>query len=118
MFSFQKLQVWQKSLKLYEEINKLIKNQNMKGDYDLKDQIKRSSLSISTNIAEGVGREKTKEKKQFMNIAKGSLYETVSLLIILKNNGYCSERTFNEMFLLCEEISKMLYTIIKSKNFI
>ncbi len=118
MFSFQKLTVWQKSIDLIDELDEIFKLHKMKGDYELKDQLKRAILSISTNIAEGVGREKTGEKKQFLNIAKASVYETVSLMFVLNRKKYCSNETFSKVYKICDEIAAMLYSMIKNKSFI
>ena len=112
MFSFEKLEVWKKSMELLMEIHDVLKKIRMKGDFELKDQLKRAALSVPTNIAEGVGREKTKEKKHFLNIAKASVYETVSLLIIMKWKKYLSE-----MYKKCDIIAGMLYALIRSKKF-
>jgi len=55
------------------------------------DQIRRSCLSISANIAEATGRETLKERRYYFNVARGSVYETVSLLHILKSSQYIND---------------------------
>ncbi|MCK4665518.1 four helix bundle protein [Candidatus Dependentiae bacterium] len=90
----------------------------MPGEFELRDQLKRAVLSISTNIAEGIGREKTGEKKHFLGYAKGSVFETVSLIMVMKRKKLCSERSFTKIYSLCEEISKMLFSMISSNTFL
>ena len=99
------------------EIDEILKHKRMKGNYELKNQLKRAVLSVPTNIAEGVGRDKTKEKKQFLNIAKGSVYETVSLLIVMKKKKYLAEEDFVEIYKQCDIIAGMLYVMIRSNKF-
>ena len=74
MFSFQKLTVWQKSIDLIDEIDEILNYKRMPGEFELRDQLKRAVLSISTNIAEGIGREKTGEKKTFSRLCKGVVF--------------------------------------------
>ena len=118
MFSFQKLTVWQKSIDLIDEIDEILNYNKMPGEFELRDQLRRAVLSISTNVAEGIGRENTGEKKHFLGYAKGSVFETVSLMFVIRRKNYCSEETYNSIYNLCDEIAAMLYSMIKSKDFI
>ncbi|MBU1706253.1 four helix bundle protein [Patescibacteria group bacterium] len=108
MFKFERLEVWKKAVETYELISEETFKINQKDQYSLGEQIRRSSLSISTNIAEGTGRNSSKEAKYFFNIAKGSVYETVSLLVIMKKRGYLEEEKFREFYNICDEIAMML----------
>jgi four helix bundle protein len=84
MFKFERLEVWKKAVSLYEQVSFLSRTIDQKEQFSLEEQIRRASLSVSTNIAEGTGREGEKESRHFFNIAKGSVYEVVSLLYIMR----------------------------------
>lgn len=76
--------IYKKSLNLIKSTYSLLrKNESLKRDFSLCDQIKRSSISVSTNISEGYGRSK-KYFKNFLGIASGSANETITLLQIIE----------------------------------
>lgn len=85
MFKFESLEVWKKSVSLYEKVSQISNDISQMDQYSLGEQLRRAALSISTNIAEGTGREGNKEAKYFFSIAKGSVYEVVSLLHIMRH---------------------------------
>ncbi|MBF0479236.1 MAG: four helix bundle protein [Candidatus Omnitrophica bacterium] len=113
MFSFEKLEVWQESLKLVLEINKLTKIFPKEEMFALSSQMKRAVLSISLNIAEGSGRSTKLDFKRFVQIAIGSTNETVTCLFVAKNQKYIDEIIFSQFYLKLESISKMLYSMEK-----
>ena len=113
MFGFEKLDVWHKAVNLIVQIDEVVKKLPKNEFYSLGDQIKRAVLAISTNIAEGTGRNSKKEASYFFNVARGSTYEVASLSKVLKIKGYLSEETFEKLYFSCEEISKMLSGMIK-----
>ncbi|MCK9207486.1 MAG: four helix bundle protein [Salinivirgaceae bacterium] len=78
----------------------------------LKGQVEAASVSVASNIAEGKGRWLQKEFVHFLFIARGSLFETVSLLTIFKMRGYLTEIEYNELLSKAAEISKMLSGLI------
>lgn len=86
--SYKDLDVWQKSIELVKEIYILVKYLPKEETYALSDQIRRSAVSIPSNIAEGSGRNGTKEYIQFLYIALGSLCELETQIIIAKEIGY------------------------------
>jgi len=108
MFKFERLEVWKKSIAIYEKVCELSKVIDQREQFSLGDQIGRAALSISTNIAEGTGREGNKESKYFFNIAKGSLYEVLSLLYVMKNRGYLKTPDYETLYQECDEIARML----------
>jgi four helix bundle protein len=95
---------------IYELTNKYPKSER----YGIVSQIRRSVVSISSNIAEGAGRESVKEFKQFLNIARGSSYELETQLRISKNMGYISNVDYKKVEIKLVEIEKMIYALIKS----
>jgi four helix bundle protein len=85
-------------------------------DFGLRDQIRRSAVSIASNIAEGDERETDKESVRFFYIAKGSLAELRTQLMIALEIGYLDKDEFAKIELDCSEIGKMLGGIIKHRS--
>ena len=85
-FLFEHLDVYQKALEFFEEIEK-ITNKLSRRDWILTDQLRRAALSISLNIAEGSGRNTTKDKKHFYYMVRGSVFECVPVLEILNKRN-------------------------------
>ena len=99
--------VYQKAKQVYEIINDKILPKLT--DRAIKDQLKRSSLSIVLNIAEGTSRTSNADRRHFFVIARGSTYETYAIIDLLKIESEFIKSTLD----LLEEISKMLYSLIK-----
>lgn len=115
IFSFQKLIVWQKAIEFSELVIKVIdKIKAPRNHFRLIEQLESASTSVAMNIAEGKGRQTTKEFIQFLYIARGSLFEVVTLLIILKNAGWLECDEFNLLQGKSEEIAKMINSLISS----
>jgi four helix bundle protein len=100
--------VWQKAKSLTVEIYKASNHGNFARDFGLRDQIRRAALSIPSNIAEGFGRGGNKEFLQFLSIAKGSLYELKTQLIIAKEIEYLDNEIFIKISNDSDEVGKML----------
>ena len=107
-FRFEKLEVWKKSVVLYQKLSELTDFINQREQFSLGEQTRRAALSIPSNIAEGTGIEGDKEAKYFFNIAKGSVYEVVSLLYVMKEKGYLKAQEHEALYEQCDEIAKML----------
>jgi four helix bundle protein len=112
MQSFKELIIWQKSMELVEEVYRIIRLLPPEEKYALADQIKRSAVSIPSNIAEGKGRNSDREFLRFLNIANGSAYELETQLIICQRLGYIKAEQLLIAFQLCNEIGRMLNAII------
>ena len=110
-FLFEGLEVYKKSLGFVINIYAL--NGSLQDKF-IKDQLRRASLSIPLNIAEGQGRLHTKEKKQFYNVARGSVLECVSLIQISLELRYIESNKYQELYELATEISKMLCGLLNS----
>ena len=108
IYSFEKLDVWRKSCLLAKEIY-LITNKYFPQSekYGLSSQIRRSSISVSSNIAEGTSRNSGKEQARFTNIAYGSLMEVLSQILIVRDLNYIDETHYLK-------IRKMINTISSS----
>ncbi|MBB1269281.1 four helix bundle protein [Shewanella sp. SR44-3] len=108
---FQKLEVWQLSYQLSSSIYLATKDLR---DWGFKDQITRSGLSVPSNIAEGIERQGIKEQIQFLYIAKASLAERMTQLMIGRDIGYLDASFVDEKLQIAERISGMLAGLIKS----
>lgn len=113
MFDFEKLSVYCKSKIFNTKIKALLKT-NKTIDRFMSNQIRRASLSIPINIAEWSWRFTKNDKKYFYIIARGSLYEIISLLDIMKDDNIITWEEFLDYYKKWEEISKMLLGLIKS----
>jgi four helix bundle protein len=115
MFAFEDLLVWQKAMDLAEAVIKEIDNFDApRKHFRIIEQLEAAVISISSNIAEGKGRYSKKEFIHYLYIARGSLFETISLLILVCRLGWIKSATLAELKLSGEEISKMLNSLIKS----
>ncbi len=107
-FSFENLEVWQKSIDFAILVYKMTKSFPKEEVYGLSSQIQRASVSISSNIAEGSSKKSFKEQARFSEISFGSLMEVLSQLILAKDLEYITEKTYSEMRKSIEEISRLL----------
>lgn len=110
---FEDLQIWKRAHALTVEIYKSTKTLR---DYSFIDQIRRASVSISNNIAEGFERKSEKEFKNFLNIAKGSCGEVRSMLHVGYPLDYFDKRGYDRFISETTEISRMIAGFMKSLN--
>ena len=110
--SFRDLLVWQKAMKLVERAYAVSKNFPTDERYALTSQLKRASVSVPSNIAEGYGRNSTIDYIRFLQIALGSLYELDTQLELAARLGYASEDVTKDTLELCAEMEKMLIALI------
>lgn len=111
MGSYKELIVWQKSFALVLEIYSLLKDMPSDEKFGLTSQIRRCSVSVPSNIAEGFGRQSQKSFSQFLKISRGSLFELETQLLLTKELKMIA--IDDEVFASIEEISKMLNSFIK-----
>ncbi len=112
--SYKDLLIWQKGIELTEKVYQLVKSFPNQELYALTSQIKRCTISIPSNIAEGYGRKSTKNYIQFLRISRGSLFELETQLIIANKLNYITDKEIADtIFNLIEEEGKMLNSFIK-----
>lgn len=116
--SFTDLITWQEGHRLVLLIYKATDNFPQKEVYALTSQIRRASVSITSNIAEGFSRNSSKEKIQFFYMALGSITELQNQLIIAKDIKYINEQTFNEIWNLSVVVNKLANGLIKNLKII
>jgi len=108
MFRFEQLEVWQESMNLCERVYRLSQSFPAAEQYGITSQVRRSAVSISANIAEGAGRSTDGDFARFLDIALGSLMETVSHLTLAKRLQFLDESKHKEVYEACESIGRML----------
>jgi four helix bundle protein len=112
--SYKDLLVWQKGIVIVKEIYLLCSDLPKDEMYGLQSQMKRASISIPSNIAEGYGRNYTQNYIQFLRMARGSLLELETQIIISKELGFIKTDKFNQIINLITEENKMLNAFIKA----
>jgi len=113
MFKFERLEVWQLAVELYEHVAQVADALPVREQRSLGDQLRRAALSVSANIAEGTGREGVREAKHFFNIAKGSVYEVVSLLEVARRRGQLGDGAHSDFYARCDRIAGMLSGLLR-----
>lgn len=113
MHKVEDLKIWQKSIELAKAVYDLISYLPTDEKYGLSSQLKRSAISITSNIAKGAGRNSENEFKQFLSIANGSTYELQTQLILTIELGLITKEKVNPVIELCIEIQKMNYSFQK-----
>lgn len=109
---FEDIKAWQEARELTKRLYELTGTGAFARDFALRDQIRRSSISILSNIAEGFERGGDKEFTRFLYIAKGSCGEVRAQLCIARDVGYLADQDYQPMIEQCQRISKMLSSLI------
>ena len=114
-FAFEDLKVYQKALDFtVSVIDAIDELETPRKHYRLIEQLEAASSSVALNLAEGKGRYSKKEYKHFCYIARGSLYETISVLQIFKKKRWLTEKTYSKLYENAVEINKMISGLIYS----
>ncbi|HCC05911.1 TPA: four helix bundle protein [Candidatus Nomurabacteria bacterium] len=108
MKTYKDLIVWQKAYSLAVSIYKITKVFPVNEIYGLTSQLRRASVSIASNLAEGSKRGTKKDFAQFIRIAQGSTAEIETQLMIAKEIDYLNEKDFNLLMDELNQISRML----------
>ena len=111
---YRNLVVWQKAMELAKKVYLVTRNFPEEEIYALTSQVRRSAVSVPSNIAEGKGRGTGKEFIQFLRIALGSLYELQTQLELSMRIGYITTAQLNPIDSLALEVEKMLNSLITS----
>lgn len=114
--SFEEINSWQKARIFNKRIYQITENLNFKKDYDFVRQIRRASISISSNIAEGFERNTDKEFVYFLYVSKASAGEVRSQLYLAHDLEYITKQEFEELLESVSEISRLLSGFIKYLN--
>src|SRR4029079_5493222 len=110
---FEDLESWKKARRMTNTIYEATNAGNFTRDFALKDQIRRASISILSNIAEGFERGGDKEFLQFLAVAKGSCGEVRAQLYVAVDQGYISQDLFYRLFNQADEIGRLISGLMK-----
>jgi four helix bundle protein len=110
--SYRDLKIWQKGIELVKAVYALTRSFPKHETYALADQLRRSSVSVPSNIAEGQARQHTGEFRHFLYIALGSAAEVDTQIVIAQELGYITEEEARSAQQLVVEIRKMTYGLI------
>ena len=111
--SFEEIESWKSARELTKEIYSITRTENFSKDWGLKDQIRRASISIMANTAEGYDSGSDKSFINFLNYAYRSASEVQSPLYIALDQKYIPERKFDELFSECNKIKNLIGGLIK-----
>jgi len=115
MFDFEKLEVYQVAKNLNTDVLRFLFSHTGLDPY-IKDQWKRCSIGTVLNLAEGTGRISDADKKHFFTMARGSVFECVSLLQMTRELNLMDEALYNKLYGKYEQLSKMLLGMYRSKS--
>ena len=113
ILSFQDLEIWKRSMKLVEDVYQLTKGFPREEVYGLTSQLRRSAVSIPSNIAEGFNRIHTAEFRQFLYVSLGSCSEASTQIMIASRLAYMESKDSSCLLKVIDEISRMIMSLIK-----
>mgnify|MGYP003609459691 FL=1 len=116
MHNIKKLKIWNDSIDLCVDVYQALANMPNDERYGLSSQIKRSAVSIPSNIAEGAGRDTNSQFSNFLNIAYGSSYELQTQLIISERLNFISSEVNESLLNKLNEVQKMVYVFKENIN--
>lgn len=111
MFDFEKLEVYKKAKAFNKDVLALMRSTKTI-DTVTKNQLRRASLSIVLNIAEGTSRFSKPDKRNFYVISRGSAFECVTIFDVLKDETILNEEEFTQFYFKADELSRMLFRMI------
>jgi four helix bundle protein len=114
MFSFERLDTWQKSIDFADTVYRVTRAFPDDERFGLTSQMRRAAVSVSSNIAEGSARFSKADFARFLEIATGSLFEVVSQSFVSRRQGLLSEGDFKKLYAAAEEQGRMLSGLRKS----
>ncbi|MGI6303384.1 MAG: four helix bundle protein [Verrucomicrobiota bacterium] len=110
---FEDIEAWQKARELTKAIYAMSNDGQFARDFGLRDQIRRASVSIMSNIAEGFGRGGNKEFIQFLSTAKGSASEVQAQLYVAIDAGYINQDQFQKLYSETEATARMIAGLLR-----
>lgn len=113
---YEDLRCWQQARALVNQVYELLTTPSLKGEFAIADQLKRSSISVMTNIAEGFSRYHSKEFIRFLDYSQSSAQEVKSLLYIVKDQNLADAAKIDEIQASCDYCRAMTLSLIKYLN--
>jgi len=114
MFTFEKLDVWQKAIDFADLVYDHTRNFPTDERFGLTNQMRRAAVSISSNIAEGTSRMSQSDFRRFVEIAAGSVFEVISQAFVGRRQGFLAAEAFAALYSSAEEVGRMLSGLRKS----
>jgi four helix bundle protein len=112
--SYKDLIVWQKAVAMVTDVYRATQSFPKDETYGLSSQLRRSAVSVASNIAEGQGRLSKREFRQFLGQARGSLIEMETQVVIGANLGYVTQDTLGRLMTVSGEVSRLLHGLMQS----
>ena len=112
--SYKDLIVWQKAVAMVTDVYRATQSFPKDETYGLTSQLRRSAVSVASNIAEGQGRLSKREFRQFLGQARGSLVEMETQVMIGANLGYVSQDCLGRLMTVSGEVSRLLHGLMQS----
>ncbi|WP_225034766.1 four helix bundle protein [Winogradskyella sp. SM1960] len=116
MHRFEELKIWQKAMDITENCYRATDSFPKEEKYGLTSQLRRSAVSIPSNIAEGAGRNTNGEFRQFLGIANGSSYELLTQLYLSKRLNLITEEKVRPIINEVVQVTKMSYALQRTLN--
>jgi len=114
MFNFEKLDVWNAAIEYADHVYLITRSFRNDKRCGLTSQLRRSAVSVSANIDEGGGRSSRKDFARFIEIAFGSLMETISHLTVAKRQGFVSDENYQALYDQADRVGRMLSGLRRS----
>jgi four helix bundle protein len=115
-FKFERLDAWQKAIEFADTMIGIADALPQRYQFSLGEQLRRASLSVPTNIAEGSGRDKPGEARFFYRVSKGSVYECVSLLVMIGKRGHMERETYKLHRAGADELAAMITGLMRVQD--
>ncbi len=113
---FEDLEIWQLAADLAVKFHRMAEELDQRRFYRYAEQLRGADLSLSNNIAEGSGSRHAKEFAQFLNIARRSLFEDASMLLVFAKLGLCEAAKIDELLTDCDILSRKITTFSRTLN--
>jgi len=113
-FKFESFDTWKRAIEFADKMFAVADSLPQRYQFSLGEQLRRAALSIPTNLAEGSGRDNPKEKRYFYGLSKGSVYEVVSLLVMVGKRGCMTREDYRGYYGEADEIAAMITGAIRA----
>jgi four helix bundle protein len=114
MFSFEKMLAWQKAADWSDKVLDAAEVLPQRMQSSFGDQLRRSCLSVTNNLAEGSGKRTPASQRQYYDIAHGSAYETMSILAMLKRRKVITLDEYQQMYIQGDEVASLIYRLLQA----
>ncbi len=115
-FKFERLETWKLAVEFCNQVLEVTDDIPQRYQFSLGEQLRRAAISVPTNIAEGTGCDNPKESHYFYQIAKGSLYEVISLLVICGKRNCLHRDTYRELYLQADHLAKFIHGLARAQT--